>query len=193
MVFSHWLGKAYHGEFFVDVIFGSGNGIARVDDDWFANAAPDLVFDESVQLCPAEEMIWSKAFIQERERFDGADIAHLIRTRGEKLDWQRLVGRFGNHWRVLLSHLVLFGYIYPGEHDRVPGWVMQDLLRRLDDSLSAAPSAERVCYGTVLSRQQYLVDVEDWGYRDVRTRPDNPMSDADIQTWTAGIAEDGSR
>src|SRR5690349_8932868 len=35
--FSHWLGKAFHGEYFVDVIFGSGNGIARVDDEWFVH------------------------------------------------------------------------------------------------------------------------------------------------------------
>src|SRR4051794_18048765 len=41
--FSHWLGKAIHGDFFVDVIFGSGNGIARVDDDWFAYGTPDHV------------------------------------------------------------------------------------------------------------------------------------------------------
>src|SRR6266545_4662741 len=50
---------------FVDVIFGSGNGIARVDDEWFAHATHDHVFDMPVLLCPPEEMIWSKAFIQE--------------------------------------------------------------------------------------------------------------------------------
>src|SRR4051812_12603852 len=31
LTFSHWLGKVYHGEDFVDVIFSSGNGVARVD------------------------------------------------------------------------------------------------------------------------------------------------------------------
>ena len=29
--FSHWLGKGLKGEDFVDVIFSSGNGVARVD------------------------------------------------------------------------------------------------------------------------------------------------------------------
>ncbi|MDQ3811736.1 MAG: hypothetical protein M3336_15755, partial [Chloroflexota bacterium] len=125
------------------------------------------------------------------ERFDGADVAHLLLARAEVLDWQRLLRRFGSHWRVLLSHLVLFGYIYPSERDRIPGWVMQDLLRRLSDSLSAPPPSERVCRGTVLSRQQYLIDVERWGYRDVRTRPENPMTPAQIAAWTAGIAQDG--
>src|SRR5262249_51455442 len=137
--FPHWLGKAFHGEFFVDVIFGSGNGIARVDDGWFLHGPPDRIFDVPVQLCPPEEMIWSKAFVQERERFDGADVVHLIKSWGPHLDWQRLVRRFGSHWQVLLSHLVLFGYVYPGERDAVPGWLMSELQRRLSETLSSPP------------------------------------------------------
>ncbi len=191
--FPHWLGKAHCGEYFVDVIYSSGNGIARVDDEWFQNATPDHVFDLPVRLCPVEEMMWSKAFVQERERFDGADIAHLLLARAEQIDWQRLLRRFGPNWRVLLSHLVLFGFIYPSDGQRVPGWVMQDLMRRLEASWSAPAFQQRICRGTVLSRQQYLVDVEDWGYRDARGLPDNPMTDREIKTWTAGIANDGSR
>jgi hypothetical protein len=36
------------------------------------------------------------------------------------------------------------------------------------------------------------VDVEQWAYVDVRTLPDNPMTDDEIAAWTAGIARDGS-
>src|ERR1051325_11003677 len=35
LTFPHWLGKAYKGEDFVDLIFSAGNGVARVDDRWF--------------------------------------------------------------------------------------------------------------------------------------------------------------
>src|SRR3954467_10188331 len=35
LTFPHWLGKAYHGEDFVDLIFSAGNGVAAVDDTWF--------------------------------------------------------------------------------------------------------------------------------------------------------------
>src|SRR6185295_16410164 len=66
--FPHWLGKAFQGDDFVDLIFGSGNGIARVDDRWFEKAVDDEVLGIPVQLIPAEEMIWSKSFIMERER-----------------------------------------------------------------------------------------------------------------------------
>jgi hypothetical protein len=58
-----------------------------------------------------EETIWSKAFVMERERYDGADIAHLLRASAERLDWHRLLERFDAHWPVLLSHLILFGFI----------------------------------------------------------------------------------
>ncbi|MDC8448805.1 MAG: hypothetical protein LV473_10645 [Nitrospira sp.] len=47
------------------------------------------------------------------ERYDGADIAHLLHVRSEKLDWGWLLWRFDRQWRVLLSHLVLFGFVYP--------------------------------------------------------------------------------
>jgi hypothetical protein len=190
--FPHWLGKAFCGDYYVDVIHSSGNGVATVDDDWFAFAVQDAVFDMPVRLAPREEMIWSKAFVQERERFDGADVAHILLACGPQLNWQRLLARFGPHWRVLLAHLVMFGFIYPSERDRLPGWVMHELTRRLSVSMSAAPPLERLCRGTLLSRQQYLVDVNDWGCRDARGLPDNLMSDSDIATWTAAIAEDGS-
>jgi hypothetical protein len=191
--FPHWLGKAYCADYYVDVIYNSGNGVAPVDDEWFAHAPADAIFDLPARLCPVEEMIWSKAFVQERERFDGADVAHLLLACAPRLDWRRLLRRFGANWRVLLSYLVLFGFIYPSERERVPGWVMHELLRRLTSSLSAPVPEQRVCRGTLLSRQQFLIDSQAWGYLDARLRPDNPMSESDIATWTAAIANDGSK
>src|SRR5439155_16709629 len=99
LTFPHWLGKAFKSDGgekddFIDVIFGSGNGLCVVDEQWFEHAARGQVLGRDVRLCPAEETIWTKCFIQERERFDGADVAHLIWSRGETLDWDRLVRRF---------------------------------------------------------------------------------------------------
>src|SRR4051794_20310551 len=82
LTFEHWIGKVHHGEDFVDVIFSSGNGVARVDDGWFEHSAGATFFGEPVRLCPAEEIIWSKGYVCERERFDGADINHLLRGHG---------------------------------------------------------------------------------------------------------------
>jgi hypothetical protein len=188
--FPHWLAKVYHDDAFVDLIHSSGNGVAQVDRGWFDHAVADVVLGHSVQLIPPEEMIWSKGCVMERERYDGADIAHLVRALAEKLDWHRLVARFGPNWRVLLSHLLLFGFIYPGERTRIPGSVMEGLVARLESEVWTPPQDERVCQGTILSREQYLVDIERWGYRDARLRPTGAMTPEDAQTWTAAIYDD---
>ncbi len=191
--FPHWLGKARCGDDFVDVIFSSGNGVAVVDDGWFEHAVEEEVFGRRVRLIPAEEMIWSKAFIMERERFDGADVAHILRSSAERLDWTRLVARFGDAWRVLFTHLVLFGFIYPGERHRIPPGVLSELSARLQRELATPAAGTPVCRGTILSRAQYLVDVERWGYTDPRLAPEGNLTEREAAIWTAGIAEDGPR
>ncbi len=187
LTFPHWLGKVYKDDNFIDVIFGAGNGVAMVDEEWFEHSAEGTVLGRPLRLCPAEEMIWSKGFILERERYDGADIAHILRARAHAMDWKRLLRRFDRNWRVLLSHLVLFGFIYPGERDSIPSWVMQDLLDRLRGELSSPAGGPRVCQGTLLSREQYLVDIRSWGYEDARLRDDVHMNEGDIARWTAAI------
>jgi len=177
----HWVGKIYHRRRYVDVIFSSGNGVVRVDPAWFENSIASEVFGVPVRLCPIEEMIWSKSFVMEHERFDGADVLHLVRTAGTSLDWPRLIDRFGPFHRVLLAHLVLFGFVYPNDRDLVPEWVLHGLLARLDEP---APALEPVCYGTLLSRSAYVHDLAE-GFRDARL-VHGAMSEEQIARWTAG-------
>jgi hypothetical protein len=189
LTYPHWLGKAFSGDHFIDVIFNSGNGICPVNDEWFNHAIEDKVLDIPVRLCPPEELILSKSFVGERERYDGADVAHILRACSAQIAWPRLLQRFGEHWRVLLSHLVLFGFIYPAERTHVPEWVMQDLLHRLQQELREAPAYERLCQGTLLSRTQYLADILHWGYQDARLLPKGTMTKEEIDHWTAAIDE----
>jgi len=188
--FPHWLGKARADPWFVDLIFDSGNGLTRVDETWFDHAVDADVLGTPARIVPVEEMIWSKAFLMERERYDGADVAHLLRACASTLDWRRLVERMGAHWRVLLSHLALFGYIYPAERGSVPAWVMHALLDRLRTETDAPAPGVAVCQGTLLSREQYLHDVQNAGYRDARLVPAGAMSADDVATWTRAIEED---
>src|SRR5438046_7581934 len=160
MTFPHWLAKAGRGRDHVDLIFRAGNGLCEVDDSWFERARDDELLGLQVKLCAPEEMIWMKAYIMERERFDGADIAHILRRCAAEIDWPHLVLRFGPDWRVLLSHLILFGYIYPSERARIPIAIMEDLITRLR-SEAIAPDAARLCRGTLLSRKQYLTAIQE--------------------------------
>jgi hypothetical protein len=191
--FAHWLGKGYEGEYFIDVIFSSGNGVARVDDLWFEHAVDEEVLGLPAKLIPVEEMIWSKSFIMERERYDGADVAHLLLHCAENIDWQRLLYRFGANgdWRVLLSHLTLFGYIYPGEVQRIPQAVVEDLVERLRHGQSEELTENRLCRGTILSRSQYLIDLERLDLKDARLRPVGNMSAEEIEDWTEAAKVDG--
>ena len=189
LTFPHWLAKATYEGDVVDLIFRAGNGLCEVDDSWFDRARDDELLGMPVKLCAPEEMIWMKAYIMERERFDGADIAHILRCCVAEIDWAHLVRRFGPDWRVLLSHLVLFGYIYPGERARIPAAIMEDLLTLLrSEARTAAP--ERLCRGTLLSRKQYLVDVQKWGFRDARLEERVHMNEKDIADWTDAIEKE---
>jgi hypothetical protein len=124
----------------------------------------------------------------ERERYDGADVAHLIRAGSPHLNWVRLFAHFGPHWRVLLGHLVLFGFIYPGERDRIPRRVMNTLVDRLMQEDATTMDSD-VCQGTLLSRQQYLHDLGELGMKDARLVPEGNMTAEEIDRWTAGIED----
>ncbi len=184
--FPHWLAKAWSGEQFIDVIFNSGNGLTPVDARWFTHAERDVLLGAPVAICPLEETLWSKAFVMERERFDGADIAHLILACGRRMDWAHLLARFGEFHRVLYAHLVLFGFAFPSERDAVPDWVLRELEARLADEPRDFVGAP-LCRGTLLSREQYLVDLER-GFRDARLEPHGAMTDDQVAIWTEAIA-----
>ena len=184
--FPHWLAKAFSRDDFIDIIFSAGNGVATVDDRWFEHAVEGTVLGVTARLIPAEEMIWSKAFIMERERYDGADVAHILHARAEQLDWDRLIERFDNYHRILLVHLLLFGFIYPAERERIPRQVLETLIAKVEPELGTN-DRRNLCQGTLLSREQYLIDVTLRNYQDARQEPRGTLTKGDIAHWTAAI------
>jgi hypothetical protein len=62
--------------------------------------------------------------------------------------------------------------------------VIDALLARVGEE---QPSRERVCRGTCLSREQYLIDIRERGYVDARLQPRGPLSEAEVAHWTAAI------
>lgn len=189
LVFPHWLGKALALRAQVDIIFSGGNGLTVVTRDWFTFAVPAKVLGHNVALCAAEELLWSKAFVMERERYDGNEVLHLLRALADRMDWKRVVRRFAGHELILQSYLLLFRYVYPGEAHRVPFWVEPALAR----AAAANLSPPNLCRGTLLSRAQYLVDLEEWGYLDARRPPFGRMTDREWLKWTNAIDPQVSR
>jgi len=177
--YEFWIAKALSGEAFVDILYNSGNGLCPVDDDWFKFGVDQEVLGYPTRLVPAEEQLWSKAFVQDRDRYDGADVAHLLLARADKMDWKRLVRRFERHERVLLAHLILFGYIYPREKLAIPGWVMEHLMNAIKHE--NAGTGQPVCFGTNISQKGYGTALREWGFVDGRLKPNGPLSEEQVR------------
>lgn len=162
-----WLGKVYKGNDFFDVIFASQNGTMPVSESWFEQARQTTLFHTSVLIVGPTELIWSKSFIQMRHRYDGADVVHLILKTYDAIDWERLLAYMDVHWEVLLMHLLNFRWIYPADRDKVPAWLLDELLDRLANQRALPAAGKRICRGRMLSRSDYEVDINEWGFADV--------------------------
>ena len=162
-----WIAKVLSGDYFVDVIFGSANGAVPVTAQWFDHAIEGEVLGIKVPVLNPTELIWSKIFIRDRKRFDGADVINLIFTQHERVDWARLLAHMDAHWEVLLAQLLEFRWAYPSERDRVPRWLIDELLQRLKRQLELPLPECRVCRGRIFSRPDYQHAVDDWGFADI--------------------------
>jgi hypothetical protein len=162
-----WIAKIFKGKFYVDLIFGSSNLVAPVTDDWFRDSQIVKVFDQEVRIPSVTHLIWSKVFIQNRDRYDGADVAHLILFRHHEINWERLLCSMEQFWEVLLIHLLNFRFIYPSEREKIPSWLMHELLSRLEHQFELPTPRMKVCRGRMFSVADYASDVTDLGYADV--------------------------
>jgi len=164
---SHWIAKAMWGEIQTDLIYGTGNGLSFIDELWFRHSRAGILAGTQVRVAPPEELIWHRLFVSERHRSDVSDILHLILCRGDELDWERLLWRVGDHWRLLLAQVHLYDFVYPGHRARIPA----PIRRRLYDAAAAEIGTvgdAAICQGTLISRFSYNIDVNEWGFRDLR-------------------------
>lgn len=164
----HWLAKGFVGDKFVDLIYGMGNGVAFIDEQWGQHSRAGVLAGEPVRIAPAEELIWHRLFINERHRHDMSDVVHLILCSGDVLDWERLVTRVGEHWSLLLAQLQIFSFVYPGYRSNVPAWVMERLIEQARADIARDEEDADVTRGTLLSRFSFAIDVREWGFSDPR-------------------------
>lgn len=161
-----WLAKAWRGGYFVDLITGMSNGVIRVDYSWVKRASRSQVFGVAIRVLAPEELIASKVFVTRRERFDGADICHVIYGTKGKFDWNRLFRLLGEHWEMLLWYLVLYHYVYPAYSDYVPHDVGDELLHRFRIELKH-PNKPTQFRGSLIDEKMFAIDVEEWEKRNL--------------------------
>jgi hypothetical protein len=164
VVDERWLYRVTREELFVDVITNMPTSQTHVTDDWFVDAPEAKLFDTCVHLVPPTQFVWSKIFVADRYRYDGADVAHMILKRSADIDWKQLISHLELYWEVLLMAVLNFRFVYPSERDLVPRWVMDELLGRLQAQLEMPQAEKRVCRGRIFSPRDYMIDINDWGF-----------------------------
>jgi len=157
-----WLAKAFRDGHFVDFITGMSNGALYVTESWISRSVPESVLGVPANILAAEELLVSKLFVTRRERFDGADIAHIIYGTRGRLDWNRMLELAGEHWEILLWSLILFQYAYPAQRSYVPLPVWTDLINGLRSRLLDPDPSERF-RGSLIDENMFAIDVNEWG------------------------------
>lgn len=165
----HWLAHAYCGSFYVDLIYGFGGWRAAIDDQWYDRGQPTTVLGQPVRMCPVEDLIWIKAYVAHRERFDGADILHLINACAHSIDWVHLLRRFEPCWQLLLFYVNLYQFTYPSNRSDFPQWFVRELIDRWRAERHAPVEQPPECRGTLIDRYSFLIDVRE-GLRDGREK-----------------------
>jgi hypothetical protein len=157
-----WLAKARRGEFFVDLITGMSNAVIVVEDSWIERAIPAVVYGVTTRVLAAEELVASKLFVAKRERFDGADIAHVFYATHATFDWERLLFLAGDHWELVLWSMLLFRYAYPAQSHYIPQGVWRSLLGRFEEQLSK-DNRHAQFRGSLLDDKMFAIDTNEWG------------------------------
>lgn len=161
-----WLAKVFKDDYFIDIIFDSVYNICTIDDGWYDRAAKGKFLGISVLFIPAEELIWCKSYVQNRERNDSADINHTLLKCGKDLNWEHLLYRMDQHWHLLLSQIINFQFVYPADYrEIIPKWLFDELIRRAQEQYDLPPPKEKVCRGPMIDQTQYQVDIKEWDYK----------------------------
>lgn len=158
-----WIAKVHKDNFTVDIIFAEGNGLYPVSKSWLERSPQGTVYDNEVHFMPVEEMIRSKMYVQERERFDGADVVTLILKCSETLDWNYLFTSIENDWELFYSFVLLFGFVFPSDISKIPTWVYSRLETKLRKTLNSPSLKKKITRGLTLS-SAYKFAIERDGY-----------------------------
>lgn len=161
-----WLAKICKDGEYIDIIFDTVNNICTVDDSWYQYAEDGQYEGIPVKYIPAVELVWCKIYVQNRERYDGSDVNHILLKYGKEFDWKRLLFRIDQHWHLLLSQLLIFQFVYPADyHDIIPQWLFDELIVRAKEQYDIPAALEKVCRGPIIDQTQYEVDIKLWNYK----------------------------
>lgn len=123
----HWIYRAVEEHALVDAIWQMPNDRAAVDESWFRHATHVRLRGQEVAVLPAEELIWAKIYVLQRDRCDWPDIFTVLDRVGPDLDWERLLGRLADDAPLLAGVLSVFRWLCPGVSQMLPHGIWERL------------------------------------------------------------------
>jgi hypothetical protein len=121
----HWIYRAWKEDCIVDVIWAMANQRAQVDEEWMEYAPEISVRGETLMVVPAEELLWCKLYVMQKDRCDWGDVINLVHAVGNDLDWEHLLRRLDGDVPLLIGLLNVYC------------WVCSDAKLSLPESLKA--------------------------------------------------------
>jgi hypothetical protein len=148
----HWIYRAHSGGIIVDAIWAMANWRADVDSIWLTEGVTVQVRDMEVPVIAAEELLWAKLYILQRDRCDWPDVWNLLGAVGPQLDWDRLFHRLSGDTALLQGAIAVFSWIAPERARALPPTVFQRL---------GLPRPEKVSADEV-SKNVSFIDTRQW-------------------------------
>jgi hypothetical protein len=118
-----WIYRSHRQGVIVDVIWSMANRHASTDLSWFDRAKTVSVRDEPLLVLPAEELLWCKLFVLQRDHCDWPDLMNLLYAVGPSLDWGHVIKRIGADFPLLKALVTLFDWVCPERAVQLPARV----------------------------------------------------------------------
>jgi hypothetical protein len=122
-----WIYRAHENGAIVDVIWGMANYRGQVDAVWLEAGQEMEIAGERLRALPAEELLWTRLYVVQRDRCDWPDVMNLLAAAGPELDWERLLARLGEDRPLLAGALAVFSWLDPCRAALLPSGVWQRL------------------------------------------------------------------
>ena len=115
-----WIFRGIQNGVIVDIIWDTPNRRTQVDDEWVQRASHINFRGEDMLAVPAEELLFIKTFVIQKDRCDWSDLINLLCFQAAHLDWEHVIKRYGPELPLLRAVLNVFAWICPVEAAQIP-------------------------------------------------------------------------
>lgn len=115
-----WIYRGHSQGVIVDAIWSMANRRTVVDEIWTSAGPMVQLCGESFRVIPAEELLWSKLYVLQRDRCDWPDLLNLLSCTGPRLDWQHLAARVAEDRPLLKALMAVFAWVNPDRAMVIP-------------------------------------------------------------------------